>query len=106
MTTPSPANSHDDGGAVRPLADRGAIGRSATHAVVKGEVAPRLPYERDESSDSGTGEPTEIMRQAGEDMENGHSDPPRGPATQQRYSELTEEAQSDANEHPEPVSRI
>lgn len=93
MTSPSPANSKDAGVKVRPVVDAGALRRSATHAVVKGEVAPRLPHERDESSDSGTGAPTELMHKAHQDAEQGHSDPPRGPATQQRYSDLTEAAQ-------------
>lgn len=96
MTSPSPANSKDAGVQVRPVVEPGAIGPGATHAVVKGEVAPRLPHERDESSDSGTGEPTDIMRKAGRDAERGHTDAPRGPATQQRYSELTEAAQPEA----------
>lgn len=100
MTSPSPANSRDAGVKVHPVVEPGAIGPSSTHAVVKGEVAPRLPHERDESSDSGTGEPTEIMRKAGKDAERGHTDPPRGPATQQRYSDLTEAAQTQAPAEP------
>lgn len=92
MTTPSTADSKDAGQPVRPVAERGAVGPGATHSVVKGEVAPRQPHERDESSDSGTGEPTEVMHKAAEDVHKGHSDRPRGPQTQADYSDLTEKA--------------
>jgi hypothetical protein len=89
MTTPSTADSKDSGTPVRPVTEPGALGPSATHAVVKGEVSPRLPHERDESSDSGTGAPTEVMQKAAEDVKGGHVDQPRGPDTQKNYSDLT-----------------
>jgi len=55
----------------------------------------RLPHERDESSDSGTGEPSEEMLLAAANVKDGHADVPRGAATQQRYSDLTEQAQQE-----------
>ena len=96
MTTPSTANSKAAGATVRPAADQGAVGESATHAVVKGEVAPRLPHEHDQSSDSGTGEPSELMDKAADDVKNGRTDVPRGPQTQQHYSDLTGRARKQA----------
>jgi hypothetical protein len=78
-----------------PKVEQGAVGPSATHMVVEGETPMRLPHERDESSDSGTRAPTEEMRLAAADAEAGQSDPPRGPQTQRRYSELTEDAQQE-----------
>ena len=47
-----------------------------------GESAPRLPHERDQSADSQTptdGQPTEVGRQAHEDLERGIVDTDRGP---------------------------
>lgn len=96
MTSPSPSNSKDSGGRVPPVVERGAHGPGATHAVVKGETAPRLPHERDESADSGTREPDEIMKKAAEDMRKGAVDTVRGPATQKHYSHLAGASQADA----------
>jgi hypothetical protein len=92
MTSPSTANSTDSGETVRPVAEEGAMGRNATRTVVKGEVAPRLPHERDESPDGGSGEPTEFMRKAADDLDRGQADEPRGPEVQRRYTELTEQS--------------
>ncbi len=100
MTSPSPAHTDDASVDARPVVEKGATGPGATHAVVDGEVAPRLPHERDESSDSGTGAPTERMRRAAQDVNDGHADVPRGPATQEHYSELTEDAQVQAKTEP------
>ena len=47
-----------------------------------GESAPRLPHEHDQSADSQTppdGQPTEVGRQAHEDIERGVVDTDRGP---------------------------
>ncbi|KQP23336.1 hypothetical protein [Pseudorhodoferax sp. Leaf267] len=101
--SPSPAST-GSAAAPRPVVEPGAVGPGATHAVVDGEVAPRLPHERDESSDSGTGEPSERMHQAARDVAHGHVDVPRGPATQRYYSELTEEAQEQGKTDTEPGS--
>lgn len=95
MTNPSPASSKDSAGAVPPVVEPGAHGPGGTHAVVKGETAPRLPHERDESADSGTREPDDIMKKAADDMDKGAVDRVRGPATQKHYSDLAEKAQTD-----------
>jgi hypothetical protein len=92
MTTPSTADSQDAGMPVRPVVERGAAGPGGTHSAVKGQPAPRLPHERDESSDSGTREPSELMKKAAQDVERGQADPPRGPQTQEHYSHLTQES--------------
>lgn len=47
-----------------------------------GESSPRLPHERDQSADSQTptdGQPTEVGKQAHEDVESGLVDTDRGP---------------------------
>jgi hypothetical protein len=103
MTNPSSANSQDSAGPVPPVVERGAVGPSATKPAVKGEPAPRLPHERDESSDSGTGEPTERMEKAADDVRRGRQDEPRGPETQRRYSDLTQEAQQGAKSNDAPA---
>ena len=87
MTTPSTANSKDVGTSVTPVIDKGGVGESATHSVVKGEVAPRLPHERDQSSDSGTTAPREVMHKAADDAEHGHTDVQRGPQDTEQYSD-------------------
>jgi hypothetical protein len=92
MTSPSTANSKDPGGTVRPVVEDGAKSPGGTRPDAKGEAAPRLPHERDESSDSGTGPPSEVMEHAADDVQKGRTDEPRGPETQKRYSELTDEA--------------
>lgn len=89
MTTPSTADPSDADAPVNPVTERGAFGSGGTHSVVKGEPSPRLPHERDESSDSGTSAPTEVMKKAAADMQRGGVDEPRAPHTQQHYSDLT-----------------
>ena len=51
------------------------------------EVSPRLPHERDESSDSQTSEPSEVMRQAKKDIDRGLVDTDRGPVMDKVYEE-------------------
>ena len=51
------------------------------------EVSPRFPHERDESSDSQTSEPRDVMRQAHEDIERGLVDTDRGPVLDKVYEE-------------------
>jgi hypothetical protein len=102
MTNPSSANSQDPAGPVPPVVERGAVGPGATNPAVKGEPAPRLPHEHDESSDSGTGEPTERMERAADDVRRGRTDDPRGPETQRHYSDLTRKAQKDVTPSDAP----
>jgi len=61
-----------------PLKDAGG---GKTKVEQGGESAPRLPHERDQSSDSQQtpdGRPTEVGRQAHEDVERGLVDTDRG----------------------------
>jgi hypothetical protein len=66
-------------------ADRGARPAADTHADVHGESAPRLPHERDESSDSGSGAPSDVIRRAHDDVESGKSGTDKGEATDEVY---------------------
>lgn len=59
------------------------IGRTAV--AQDGEQAPRLPHEHDESSDSGTSAPRDVMRQAKEDLDSGKQATDRGEATDAAY---------------------
>ncbi len=54
---------------------------SRTHVAKDGEQSPRLPHEHGESSDSGTGAPSDVMRQAKEDVDSGKLPTDRGEAT-------------------------
>lgn len=92
MTTTSTADSKEFGVPEHPVVEKGAQKPSGTQTVVNGEVAPRLPHEHDESSDSGTREPNELMHRAARDAQSGRVDEPRGPDTQRHYSDLTEKS--------------
>lgn len=87
MRTPSTADASlpdDDAQKTEPdKAPRG--GRSRTVWNVKGRPAPRQPNERDESSDSGTGAPSEVIRRAHDDVVTGKSGTDRGEATDAVY---------------------
>jgi len=87
MKTPSTADSREPSGLpVDSAADPALARRSATHANVKGETAPRLPHERDESSDSGTAAPPNpLMQKAGEDAASGRPSTDRGEVTDELY---------------------
>lgn len=57
-----------------------------------GEPAPRLPHEHDQSADSQTptdAEPTEVGKQAHEDVERGLVDTDRGPVMDKLRKKLT-----------------
>ncbi len=56
-----------------------------TSAAKDGEKSPRLPHERDESSDSGTSEPRDVIRQAKADLDSGKQATDRGEATDAAY---------------------
>ena len=56
-----------------------------TNSAVQGEEAPRQPHERDESSDSGTSEPRDVIRQAKADLDEGKRQTDRGEATDATY---------------------
>ena len=69
----------------RPPGDGGGDPRATTRASVDGESAPRAPHERDESSDSGTGAPSELMQQAHDDVVAGKTGTDKGEATDAVY---------------------
>ena len=55
-----------------------------------GDSAPRLPHERDQSSDSQPtpdGEPTRVGKQGAADVERGLVDTDRGPVTDRVYND-------------------
>ena len=56
-----------------------------TTVAKDGERSPRLPNEHDESSDSGTGAPRDVMRRAKEDLDSGKQPTDRGEATDAAY---------------------
>jgi len=65
--------------------DRARPPRADSHANVDGEPAPRLPHERDESSDRSTSAPSDVMRRARDDVESGKSPTDKGEATDEVY---------------------
>jgi len=70
-----------------PMKDAGG-GR--TKVEQGGESAPRLPHERDQSSDSQQapeGRPPAVGRQAHEDVESGMVDTDRGPVADRVYND-------------------
>jgi len=56
-----------------------------TTAVKDGHLAPRLPHERDESSDSQSSTPDPMMQQAHADLARGLVDTDRGPVLDDVY---------------------
>src|SRR3982751_854136 len=58
---------------------------AATRPVVEGESAPRMPHERDESSDSGTGAPSDVVKRGHDDVVSGKTGTDKGEATDQVY---------------------
>ena len=86
MKTPSTADSREPSGLpVDSASDPAVARRRTTHANVKGEAVPRLPHERDESSDSGGSGTDPLMRQAAEDIESGKRPTDRSEATDALY---------------------
>jgi hypothetical protein len=87
MSLTSTANSRDGAnGRVEADDNPQAVRRSSTHSAVKGEVSPRLPHERDESSDSGIRPPDPLIEQAQKDVENGLENTDRSEATDDVYN--------------------
>lgn len=65
-------------------------GGGKTKVEQGGESAPRLPHERDQSSDSQQtqdGKPTKVGRQAHDDVERGVVDTDRGPEADRVYND-------------------
>ena len=87
MKTPSTADSREPSGLpVDSTTDPALARRSSTHSAVKGESAPRLPHEHDESSDSSRSEPNPIMREAAKDVASGRPSTDRGEVTDELYT--------------------
>ena len=59
--------------------------RGKTLPNVAGRPAPRLPHERDESSDSGVGTPSEVMQRAHDDAVSDKRGTDKGEATDAVY---------------------
>ena len=86
MRTPSTGNFSPPDGNDEPVdTDEPRGGRGKTLPNVGGRPAPRLPHERDESSDSGTGAPSDVMRRAHDDAVSGKSGSDKGEATDVVY---------------------
>jgi hypothetical protein len=60
-----------------------------------GEKVPRMPHERDESSDRAGSTPRDIMNQARKDVESGKVDTSRAEATDKTYRENLREPRPD-----------
>ncbi len=80
----------DDGPGARPAAIHGADERRPaaelnTHAAIDGAEALPLPHERDESSGSGGGAPSEVMKKAHDDAVSGKTGSDRGETTDPLY---------------------
>jgi len=83
---PDAADQAKDPDALEPgTADRARDPRAGTHRNVKGQTAPRAPHERDESSDSGTGAPSDVMRKGHDDVVSGKTGTDKGEATEDVY---------------------
>lgn len=83
--TPTPSNDPRKPDPSRDASD------GQTQVEQGGESAPRLPHERDQSADSQTptdGEPTEVGKQAHEDVESGQVDTDRGPVMDRLRKQL------------------
>ena len=69
------------------VADAETRDAGQTKPQFDGGLAPRLPHERDESSDSQDGQPNALMRQAHLDLERGLVDTDRGPVMDKLYED-------------------
>ncbi len=69
---------------------------SNTRSAQHGEPVPRMPHERDESSDSGRTAPREIMKQARKDAESDKVDTSRAGATEKTYADNLRGSKGDA----------
>jgi hypothetical protein len=66
-------------------AEEAAKSRGRTLPNVAGRPAPRLPHERDESSDSGAGASSDVGRRAHDDVASGKTGTDKGEATDAVY---------------------
>ena len=83
----SKPRSKDPGTPDDPVRDAGG---GNTKVEQGGDSAPRLPHERDQSSDSQEaqdGQPSEVGRKGHDDVERGVVDTDRGPVTDRVYND-------------------
>ena len=87
MRSPSTGEAARNSGSVRDDAgvDRARDARADTRPEADGESAPRLPHERDESSDSGAGAPSDVIRRAHDDVASGKSPTDKSETTDEVY---------------------
>jgi hypothetical protein len=87
VRTPSTGNaSPPDRGQELAETDKPRPSRGKTSPNVAGRPAPRLPHERDESSDSGgVGTPSDLMRRAHDDAASGKTATDKSEATDAVY---------------------
>ena len=71
----------------------GAKSQGETRASIDQSAEPRLPHERDESSDSQKSPPRADMQQAAKDIKAGLVDTDRGPPSDSAYKKLKGDAQ-------------
>lgn len=98
MPATSTADSKDSGTPVEPHAEPGITAPSSTHSAVKGELSPRLPFERDESAQTASA-PNPMIVQASKDLEAGMEQTDRGEATDKLYKETLRGDAGAAVEH-------
>jgi hypothetical protein len=72
------------------MANRASSRAGKVDTAVEGRPAPRLPHERDESSDNAGSAPREIIRRAQVDVEAGRVDTDRGPPADAAYRKQKE----------------
>jgi len=86
VRTPSTGNAAPPAPSPTPTAtDAARPTRRGTTANVAGRPAPRVPHERDESTDSGIGAPSDVMRRAHDDVASGKTGTDKGEATDAVY---------------------
>jgi len=66
-----------------------------TQAIIEKKSAPRLPHERDESSDSQATAPRGVMKQAHADVVSGKVDTDRGKPLDETYQKQKDSASDD-----------
>ena len=83
-------NSKSNAGKAQPTDPLKDAGGGDTKVEQGGESSPRLPHERDQSSDSQQtreGNPPDVGRKAHDDVERGLVDTDRGPVTDRVYND-------------------
>jgi len=71
-----------------PVQRQKPAGGAAQSVAIEGEPVPKMPNERDESTDSAGTEPRAVIQQAHDDVESGKQDTDRGPVMDRAYRKL------------------